>query len=172
MDVRSPLPIKSLTTINPNPREYYTTEIVDRKAWNDQPSSKFLTPDHTLHKSTGETVSGGDASFAALRDEIYAPLSAHCHDPQFLVAWEDGSETEMLGVASLYYNLAVAGEGAKVKDRNGKEWDGVIPAAFSFRYVKEGDGYRLRRTGIYNDPTGVVVGMLKRGMMKAEDLVK
>lgn len=126
-----------------------------------------------MHKSTGEVVTGGDASFKAMREEIYAPLGQHLHDPQFLVAWDDGDETEMLGVASLFYNLAASGEGNKVKDRNGKEWDGMIPAAFDFRYVKDGkNGYKLSRTAIYNDPTAAVVGMLKRGMMKPEDLMK
>lgn len=100
-------------------------------------------------------------------------MGQHLHDPQFLVAWDDGDETEMLGVASLFYNLAASGEGNKVKDRNGKEWDGMIPAAFDFRYVKDGkNGYKLSRTAIYNDPTAAVVGMLKRGMMKPEDLMK
>ncbi|KAH7392327.1 hypothetical protein DE146DRAFT_790847 [Phaeosphaeria sp. MPI-PUGE-AT-0046c] len=153
--------------------ENYTVEIVDKKVWNDKPSDDYLTSDHKLNKSTGEVVSGGDASFSAMRDEIYAPLAQHFHDPQYLVAWDDGDEHEMIGVASLFYNLAIPGDGNKIKDRNGKSWDGVIPAAFHFRYVKDDEhGYKLSRTAIYNDPTAAVVGMLKRGMMKPEDLMK
>lgn len=153
-------------------REDYTLKV-DKKVWNDKPSDDFLTPDHKLHKSTGEIVTGGDATFKAMREDIYAPFVEHLHDPQYLVSWDDGDEHEMLGVASLFYNLAVPGEGEKIKDRAGKSWDGAIPAAFNFRYVKNGkDGYKLSRTAIFNDPTAAMVGMLKRGMMKPEDLMK
>jgi hypothetical protein len=132
-----------------------------------------MTNDHKLHKSTGEVVSGGDASFASLKNEIYAPLKDHLHDPQYVVCWEVENGWEMLGVATLYYNLAVPGEGNKVKGRQGKEWDGAIPSAFDFRYVKQSDGgIKLSRTAIFSDPTAAVVGMLKRGMMKPEDLLK
>ncbi|KAH7067199.1 hypothetical protein FB567DRAFT_634795 [Paraphoma chrysanthemicola] len=149
------------------------TYACDRKAWNTEPASAYLTSDHTLQKSTGEIVSGGDASWSIFREELYAPMSAHCHDPTNLVCWENETGWEMLGVANLWYNLAVAGEGEKVKDKQGKEWDGVIPAAFDFHYVKQGDGsIKLGKTSIYSNPTGAVVGMLKRGMMKPDDLLK
>lgn len=81
----------------------------------------------------------------------------------------------MLGVATLYWNLHVSAKdgGAKVKSTNGKEWDGAGPAAYSFHYVKQGDGgIRLSKTAIYANPTAAMVTMMKRGMMKPEDLVK
>jgi len=149
------------------------TQAVDRKAWNNEPSSNWLSSDHTLQKSTGEVVSGGDASWAAFREQVYAPMKEHLHDPQYLVCWETENGWEMLGVAMLHYDLAVPGEGSKVKDGQGKEWDGVIPAAFDFQYVKQSDGgIKLAKSSIFNDPTAAVVGMLKRGMLKPEDLVK
>jgi hypothetical protein len=153
-------------------REVYTN-AVDRKVWDTDPSSNWLTSNHILHKSTGETVSGGDASWKSLREEIYAPFSQHLHDPQLLVAWETDGGWEMLGVATLYWNLVAPGEGAKTKDSAGKAWDGAGPAAFAFRYENQGDGgIRLSKTAIYGDPTAAMVGMLKRGMLKPEDLMK
>ncbi|OAL54577.1 hypothetical protein IQ07DRAFT_676616 [Pyrenochaeta sp. DS3sAY3a] len=156
--------------------EHYTRAI-DAKAWDTQPSTPYLTASHTLHKSNGTTVSGGPASFASLSTEIYAPFAAHLHDPELLLCWESGDGWEMLGVATLYWDLAVpaGGEGKKekVRDREGREWDGKGPAAFAFAYERQGDGgIRLSKTAIYADPTAAVVEMMKRGMMKAEDLVK
>ena len=76
-------------------------------------------------------------------------------------------------MATLYWNLVAPGEGAKVKGRDGKEWDGATPAAFNFRYVKQSDGgIRLGKSVTFGDPTSAVVMMLKRGMMKPEDLMK
>ena len=61
---------------------------------------------------------------------------------------------------------------SKVKDKEGNEWDGANPAAFNFAYRKVDGGIRLAKTEIAADPTATVVEMLKRGMMKAEDLLK
>jgi hypothetical protein len=149
------------------------TNAVDSDVWGKEPSSNWLTSDHVLHKSNGETVSGGEASWTALRDDVYAPFAQHLHDPQFLVAWETEDGWEMLGVATLYWTLAAPGQGSSIKDNTGKEWDGSGSAAFSFQYVKQSDGgIKLSKTAIYADPTASVVMMLKRGMMKPEDLLK
>ena len=81
----------------------------------------------------------------------------------------------MMGYATLYWNLAVPGKtesGGGVKDDQGNVWDGAGPAAFNFRYRKVNGGIRLSKTEIAADPTAVVVGMLKRGVMKPEDLLK
>lgn len=149
------------------------TNAVDDKAWDKDPSSDWFTSDCVLHKSTGEVVSGGDAAWKSLSKETYAPFSGHCHDPQFLVAWEIDGGWEMLGVATLYWTLAVPGDGgAKVKDSKGKEWDGAGPAAFDFHYKKQGDDFRISKLAIYADPSAAMVTMMKRGMLKPEDLVK
>nr|GFD60684.1 hypothetical protein [Tanacetum cinerariifolium] len=74
-----------------------------------------------------------------------------------------------------YWTLAVPGKqesGDKVKDAEGNEWDGAMPAAFNFKYRKDGDGIRMSQTEIAADPSATIVGMLKRGMMKPEDLMK
>lgn len=117
-------------------------------------------------------MSGGFASWAALSKEVYAPFSSHLHDPYFAVTWENDNGWEMIGAANLYWNLAAPGDGAKVKDSQGKEWDGKGPAAFKFRYVKQADGgIKMGSTEIFADPTAAVVTMLKRGMMSPEDLI-
>jgi hypothetical protein len=78
----------------------------------------------------------------------------------------------MLGQATLYWNLVAKGDGkGGVKDKSGKQWDGAGPAAFRFGYVKGEDGIKLDRTEIMADSTAAVVTMLKRGMMKPEDLL-
>jgi len=40
-----------------------------------------------------------------------------------------------------------------VCDSQGKEWDGKLSAAFQFRWVKKGDGYRMVYVRIWADPT-------------------
>ncbi|CAO2655021.1 Nn.00g117540.m01.CDS01 [Neocucurbitaria sp. VM-36] len=120
------------------------TNAVDRKAWDTEPSSNWFTSSHTLHKTTGETVSGGDASWTALRTEVYAPFSQHLHDPQFFVTWETEDGWESLVLRRCTGILRLLGDG----------------------------GVRLDKSATYADPTAAVVTMLKRGMMKPEDLVK
>jgi hypothetical protein len=94
------------------------------------------------------------------------------HDPEFLIAFDTDDGWGMLGLATLYWNLAAKGEGGqKVKDKSGKEWDGAGPAAFKFGYTKVDGGIRLNRTEIMADSSKAVVMMLKRGMMKPEDLM-
>lgn len=92
--------------------------------------------------------------------------------PQFIVVWERENGWEMLGVATLYWNLPVPGEGAKVKGAKGKLWDGAGPAAFDFWYRKTDAGIRLEKEAIYADSSVAVKEMVKRGMVKAEDVTK
>ncbi|KAF2678184.1 hypothetical protein K458DRAFT_409155 [Lentithecium fluviatile CBS 122367] len=147
------------------------THAADRKAWDTEPSSNWFTSDCALYKPTGEVISGGDAAWNAIK-EVYAPFSEHLHIPQFIVVWERENGWEMLGVATLYWNLPVPGEGGKVKDVKGKEWDGAGPAAFDFWYRKTDAGIRLEKEAIYADSSAAVKEMVKRGMVKAEDVMK
>jgi hypothetical protein len=106
---------------------------------------------------------------------MYTPFAEHRHIPNFFVCWEVEDGWEMTGLANFYWNLAVKGDGAKVKDEEGNEWDGKVNSAFKFAYKKEGEGnggIRMAATSIHGDPTAAVVTMLKRGMMKPEDLMK
>ncbi|KAK3075491.1 hypothetical protein LTR53_001108 [Teratosphaeriaceae sp. CCFEE 6253] len=176
--------------------EHYTTTTIDgRQFAGPSPASATSvghTADWTLQKSTGEVVEGAEKAWVALA-EVYAPFAAHVHDPVFLVCWETAKGWDMLGIASLWYNLQAPGEG-KIKGFGGEEWDGVLPSeypqswhhrwegsvlircvpgAFKFSYVKGGkDGVELARTEIYSDPSAALVQMLKRGMLTPEQLMQ
>ena len=90
-----------------------------------------------------------------------------------MACWETERGWALSGVATLYWDLVVSGDGEKVKDRTGKQWDGAGPAAFRFEYVKQSDGgIKMGSSETFADPTAAVVTMLKRGMMKPEDLLK
>lgn len=79
----------------------------------------------------------------------------------------------MLGIATLFWNLQVPGKGSNIKGPDGKPYDGATPSAFKLQYRKDGSvGIRVSRTEIYSDPSAAMVGMLKTGMLKAEDLMK
>ncbi|EME83855.1 uncharacterized protein MYCFIDRAFT_84160 [Pseudocercospora fijiensis CIRAD86] len=123
-----------------------------------------------LVRSTGQTDQGGEASLAALKNEIYAPFAAYHHEPSFIVAFETEQGWEMIGIATLWWNLAVPGDGPKQKDGKGKEWEGGVPAAFKFGYRKTGDGIKMSETRIMADPSGALVDMVKRGMVKPEQI--
>ncbi|KAJ9639319.1 hypothetical protein H2201_008311 [Coniosporium apollinis] len=150
------------------------TNMFDSRAAFDAPHSDWHTSDYTLHEANGTIVSGGEAGWAALKN-IYSPFSAHLHDPTFLIWWETEKGWEMIGQADMCANLAAPG-GQKKKDRNGNEWDVIIPSAFHFEYVKDDgaqhDGILLRRTEILADSGPAVVEMMKRGMLKPEELMK
>ncbi|KAK0342825.1 hypothetical protein LTR91_023173 [Friedmanniomyces endolithicus] len=151
--------------------EDYTNNIIDGRKFHETASSVGWTTEFTLKKSTGEVVEGADKAWAALQ-EIYAPFSEHVHDPTFCVCWETEKGWDMLGVASMWYNLQAPGEG-KMKGFGGKEWDGVLSSAFKFAYIKGGkDGVELASTEIFSDPSAAMVQMLKRGMLKPEQLMQ
>ncbi|KAF3037728.1 hypothetical protein E8E11_005283 [Didymella keratinophila] len=153
--------------------EQYTNQV-DAKAA-DEVKNNWMAQDHFLVRSTGQKDTGAQASVDALYKEIYAPFAEHAHVPYHLVCYEVDDGWEMMGLATVYWNLAVPGKqesGEKVKDKEGNEWDGAMPGAFNFHYRKEGGGIRVTKTEIAADPTAAVVGMLKRGMMKPEDLMK
>ncbi|KAF2629221.1 hypothetical protein BU25DRAFT_409129 [Macroventuria anomochaeta] len=153
--------------------EQYTLTY-DSKAY-DEIKNNLLTDDHLLVRTTGQKHQGAQASADAMYKEIYAPFAKWSHVPYHIIAYEVDDGWEMMGLATLYWTLAVPAKqesGDKVRDAEGNEWDGANPAAFNFRYRKVGDGIRLAKTEIAADRTAAVVGMLKRGMMKPEDLLK
>ncbi|KAK4961937.1 hypothetical protein LTR10_002430 [Elasticomyces elasticus] len=128
--------------------EHYTKNVVDAR--------KFDEPAISLTHS---------------RMDLAEVDSEQVHDPSFLVCWETEKGWDMIGIANLWYNLQAPGD-RKVKGYGGKEWDGVLPGAFKFSYVKGGDdGVQLARTDIFSDPSTALVQMLKRGMLKPEQLM-
>jgi len=80
----------------------------------------------------------------------------------------------LLGNAWLFANLPGQGEGSKVKDVKGREWDIKVPAGFHFVYMKDSeakhDGIKLATTSVTSDSGPIVVELLKRGVMKPADL--
>ncbi|KXS98869.1 hypothetical protein AC578_10872 [Pseudocercospora eumusae] len=146
------------------------TKAFDNKFYNSEPYSKYMTDDHILIRSTGQTDQGGEASLAALKNEIYAPFADYHHEGIFEVAFETEQGWGMIGIATLWWNLAVPGDGPKQKDGKGKEWEGGTPAAFKFAYRKTGDGIKISETRIMADPSAAMVAMVKRGMVKPEQL--
>lgn len=152
--------------------EHYTKEIIDKRAW-DTPVSSYHTHAFSLQKSTGEVIHGAENAWKSLTQDVYAPFSSQCHDPTFAMVWEKENGWGMFGIANLYYNLVVPGDGEKVK-AVGSEWDGVVPAAFRFSYTHNGSGedIKLEKTEIFNDPSAAIVMMMKRGMLKPDDLMK
>lgn len=83
----------------------------------------------------------------------------------------------MMGVANVYsQSPGEPGMEAKVRDLGGKEWDVVVPSSFRFEYVKSAKakegGIVLKSTKNYADTAPVLVQMLKRGLVRPEDLMK
>lgn len=151
--------------------EHYTTDIIDARKFDLATRESGLTDDWTLQKSTGEVIEGAEKAQAALK-ELYAPFSAHFHQPSYLVCWETERGWDMLGVANLWWTLVAPGKEEKMKGPDGKEWDGVTPSAFRFKYAKGGkDGVELYKTEIFSDPSAAMVKMLQRGMLKPEQLM-
>jgi hypothetical protein len=163
---------------------YYTTNMSisltrftnawDAKQINAQNSHDWQTSDVIFHKPTGEVFSADKAIHAAL--EMYAPFSAHKHEPSGpICCWETANGWEMLGQATLFADLPVPG-GAKVhKDLSGKEWDLAMPGMFHFEYVKDKeakyDGIRMKAQRTFSDSAPAMVEMIKRGMVKPEQLL-
>ncbi|KAF3009475.1 hypothetical protein E8E13_002758 [Curvularia kusanoi] len=150
------------------------TNVIDAKEF-DKIKNDYMDPDHLLVRNTGQEDKGAAASVAAIQNEIYAPFAKWSHVPFQLVAYETDEGWEMIGMATFYWTLAVPGKqesGSKVKDAQGNEWDGATPGGFGFKYKKVDGGIRLSKTQIMVDRVTAAVEMLKRGMMKPEDLMK
>jgi len=80
----------------------------------------------------------------------------------------------LTGIATLYADLAVPGEKQKT-DPEGNKWDLGSDAMFKFEYVKDSSakhgGLLMKSAATYADSGAAMVEMLKRGMVKPEQLV-
>ncbi|KAK5170611.1 uncharacterized protein LTR77_005200 [Saxophila tyrrhenica] len=150
--------------------EDYTKSVVDSKAWQTDTSPlEHHTPDFHLQRSNGTITQGAEAAWSALA-EIYGPFAAHKHDPEFLLTFDVEDGWRMIGVANVFFKFA-GSDGGAITDPQGEKWDGVSPAAFSFRYVKEGEGIKLKETKIFSDPSPALKLMLQDGALDGEHLV-
>jgi hypothetical protein len=150
----------------------------DGREWTDNPetSAQWLTSDFVLRQANGNVVIGVDAAIAAAHTN-YRPLTAHLHEPTYIVIHDSTGGWEMIGQATLYANLMgepVKGE-VKVKDGKGKEWDMGVPSAFYVTFAKDdgaknGMGVLIKKEELMSD-SGVAMGiLLKRGVVSAKDL--
>ena len=99
----------------------------------------------------------------------YAPFAQHLHEPTFLVTWETEAGYEMMGIASLYFNLQGPASETQT-DRYGKKWHGVIQAAYRFYYTKDGDSFKMKQTTIFADLGPALKAMLQNKMIDGEGL--
>jgi hypothetical protein len=143
--------------------------------WGDMksgPHSPWHADDFSYTKPTGECVTGGAAAWAALL-EMYAPFSAHYHEPFFYAIWETETGYELFGSAKMFVKLLVPGEQTKT-DLEGRKWDLELPGAFHFDYVKDPSGpkgLKLKGQKLFADGIPIVAEMVKRGMVTPEQVL-
>jgi len=138
-----------------------------------EPYTTFHTEDFVFTKSDGTVLPPGEESWKGLL-EGYAPFSAHFHDGRYACIYERNGGWEMLGLANVYANLLAPGEKTKT-DSAGRKWDVYVPGALVFTVVKDPagpKGFKVKTMTIFGDGVAVVTEMIKRGMVKPEDLSK
>ena len=138
-----------------------------------EPYTVFHTDDFTFTKSDGTVLPPGEASWKGWL-EGYAPFIEHFHEARYACIYERNGSWEMVGFANVYANLLVPGEKTKT-DLSGRQWDVVVPEAFLFtcvNYSADPKGFKVKTMTIYGDGVPVVGEMIKRGMVKPEDLSK
>lgn len=148
-------------------------EAFDHGNMKNEPYTVFHTDDFVFTKSDGTVLPPGEASWKGWL-EGYAAFSEHFHDSRYACIYERNGIWEMLGFANLYANLLVPGEKTK-KDSTGRLWDVYVPGSLVFTCVKDPagpKGFKVKTMTLYGDGTSVVGEMVKRGMVKSEDLFK
>jgi hypothetical protein len=137
------------------------------------PYTKYHAYDFVLTKSDGTVLPPGEPSWQGWLAG-YAPFTSHLHEPRYCCVYERNGGWEMVGVAHIFGNLPVPGEKART-DSAGGHWDVEVPGAFMFTCVMDPSGpkgFKVKSMTLYGDGTPVVGEMLKRGMIKPEDLGK
>ncbi|KIW22941.1 uncharacterized protein PV07_11184 [Cladophialophora immunda] len=138
------------------------------------PYTRYQTDDFVFTKADGTVFAPGEASWQGWLAG-YAPFTEHLHEARYCNVYErDGGAWEMMGVAHVFANLAAPGEKTKA-DLSGRLWDVVVPGAFLFKCVADPSGpkgFKVKSMTLYGDGTPVVAEMVKRGMLKPEDLAK
>jgi hypothetical protein len=148
-------------------------EAFDNGNMKNEPYTVFQTEDFTFTKSDGTVLPPGEASWKGFL-EGYAPFSQHYHEARYVCIYELNQTWEMVGFAHVYANLLVPGEKTKT-DSSGRQWDIVVPGALHFICVKDPagpKGFKVKAMTLYGDGVPVVTEMIKRGMIKPEDLSK
>jgi hypothetical protein len=146
----------------------------DRKEINESNWSDWQTDDMLYQAANGEVSTGSKAIVANLA--TYAPFAAHMHEPNGTIScWETEDGWEMMGQATLFANLPVPGGEKTKKDLTGKAWDIAAPGMFHFTYVKDKgakhDGIKMNSEKVFSDSGAAMIEMIKRGMVKPEQLL-
>ncbi|OCK73883.1 hypothetical protein K432DRAFT_387140 [Lepidopterella palustris CBS 459.81] len=148
-------------------------EAFDNGNMKTEPYTVFHSDDFTFTKSDGTILPPGEASWKGWL-EGYAPFIEHFHETRYVCIYERNGGWEMVGFANVYANLLVPGEKTKT-DLSGRQWDVVVPGAFLFTCTKDPagpKGFKVKSLTLYGDGVPVVGEMIKRGMVKPEDLSK
>lgn len=134
-----------------------------------------VTDDFVFVGSDGKPGAPGAQSWAMIR-ELYAPFSAHYHEPRLHIIWETETGYMLMGSAWLFANFPVPREGAgTVRDLEGREWDWKGLGGFTFEYVKDPSGpkgMKMKMQTLTADSLGMVVEVTKRGMATFEEVSK
>jgi len=110
-------------------------------------------------------------------EKAYQPLTSHFHEPQSIMCIKTDDGYKMLGQAKLFGNLPgtpAPGE-SKVRDKQDREWDIVIPAAWFNWYVEDEKadkelGMVIKRSESTADGSIPLRVMLKRKLISVEEL--
>ncbi|KIW10694.1 hypothetical protein PV08_11658 [Exophiala spinifera] len=158
-------------------------EAFDHGTMKTEPYTQFHTSDFVFTKSDGTVLPAGEESWKGWL-EGYAPFTEHLHEARYCCVYErrrdddddaGGSTSfwEMLGIANVFADLPAPGEKTKT-DLSGRKWDVAVPGAFLFTCVADPagpKGFKVKSMTLYGDGTPVVGEMIKRGMVKPEDLL-
>lgn len=152
---------------------FHHQESFDHGNMKTQPYTEFHAHEFVFTKSDGTVFPPGEASWKGWL-EGYAPFTEHLHEARYCCVYERGGGWEMIGVAHLFANLVVPGEKTKT-DRSGRQWDIEVPGVMVFNCVPDPSGpkgFKVRAITLFADGTPVLGAMIKRGMVKQEDLAK
>lgn len=148
-------------------------EAFDHGNMKAEPYTQYHTSDFVFTKSDGTVLPPGEASWKGWLGG-YAPFTEHLHEARYCCVYERNGGWEMMGIAHVYGNLVVPGDKTR-KDLSGRQWDIEVPGAFLFACVPDPSGpkgFKVKSMTLFGDGTPVVGEMIKRGMVKPEDLAK
>ena len=148
-------------------------EVMDSGELKTKPYTWYHTSDFVFTKTDGTVLPPGEASWKGWL-EGYAPFAEHFHETRYATIYQRDGAWEMVGFANVYANLLVPGVKTK-EDGKGRKWDVVVPGALFFTVVEDPEGpkgFKFKKMTLFGDGVSVVTEMIKRGMVKPEDLLK
>ncbi len=148
-------------------------EAFDHGNMKNEPYIVIYTDDFVFTKSDGTVLPPGEATWRGWLEGC-AAFNERFHDARYACIYERNGGWEMLGFAHLYANFLVPGAKTK-KDSTGRLWDVYVPGSLVFTCVKDPAVQsdlrsRVKTMTLYGDGTSLVGEMVKRGMLKPEDL--